>query len=114
MSREKQIESTDWLTKGISKEQVEREKQVATMSGDLVECHTEFYSNAEIYTNYDETAEKMYGKGYRKQSEGEWQTAPDGTHWCSECGHDATYTFDGTEICGVACPFCGAKMKGGE
>lgn len=51
--------------------------------------------------------------GYRKQSEGEWQTAPDGTHWCSECGHDATYTFDGTEICGVACPFCGAKMKGG-
>jgi hypothetical protein len=50
-------------------------------------------------------------EGYRKQREGEWQKAPDGTHWCSECGHDATYTFDGTEICGVACPFCGAKMK---
>lgn len=50
---------------------------------------------------------------YSKQSEGEWQKAPDKTHWCSECGHDATYTFDGTEICGIACPFCGAQMKGG-
>lgn len=59
------------------------------------------------------SASVLYDAGYRKQSEGEWQTAPDGTHWCSECGHDATYTFDGTEICGVACPFCGAKMKGG-
>jgi hypothetical protein len=56
---------------------------------------------------------EMLEKGYCKQSEGEWQKAPDGTHWCSECGHDATYTFDGTEICGVACPFCGTKMKGG-
>ena len=53
-------------------------------------------------------------EGYRKQSEGEWQTELDGTHWCSECGHDATYTYDGTEICGIACPFCGAKMKSGE
>ena len=58
-------------------------------------------------------AEWLYDKDYRKQSDGEWKTALDGTHWCSECGHDATYTFDGTEICGVACPFCGAKMKGG-
>ena len=73
----------------------------------------------ETLGSMNEGEEMWYSKaffeaGYRKQSEGEWQTAPDGTRWCSECGHDATYTFDGTEICGVACPFCGAKMKGGE
>jgi hypothetical protein len=39
-----------------------------------------------------------------------WIEQLDGTHYCSNCGHDATYTFDGTEICGVACPFCGEKM----
>ena len=43
---------------------------------------------------------------------GEWVEQLDGTHYCSECGHDATYTFDGTEVCGIGCPFCGAKMDG--
>lgn len=43
---------------------------------------------------------------------GEWVEQLDGTHYCSECGHDATYTFDGTEICGIGCPFCYAKMDG--
>lgn len=41
---------------------------------------------------------------------GRWAEQLDGTHYCSECGHDATYTYDGTEIWGVACPFCGAIM----
>lgn len=70
MSKEKQIESTDWLTKGISKEQLEREKQKAIMSADLEMCHTEFATGVgDIYTDYDETARKMFEKGYRKQSE---------------------------------------------
>ena len=38
MSKEKQIETTDWLTRGISKEQLEREKQEAIMSADLELC----------------------------------------------------------------------------
>jgi hypothetical protein len=59
-----------------------------------------------------EIAEVIQQDGWQKQSLGEWQEALDGTHWCSVCGHDATYTFDGTEICGPACPFCGVKMKG--
>lgn len=41
---------------------------------------------------------------------GRWAEQLDGTHYCSECGHDAAYTYDGTEIRGVACPFCGAIM----
>ena len=59
-----------------------------------------------------EIAEVIQQDGWQKQHIGEWQEALDGTHWCSVCGHDATYTFDGTEICGLACPFCGVKMKG--
>ena len=70
MSKEKQIESTDWLIRGISKEQLEREKQEAIMSADLAMCHTEFATGVgEIYTDYDTTAQKMFAIGYRKQSE---------------------------------------------
>ena len=107
MSREKQIESTDWLTRGISKEQLEREKREGIMSADLQECFTEFNSNGEIYVDFDVTAEKMVAKGYRKQSEGEWKNGVTG-YICSVCGNqEATnrYSF---------CPNCGAKMKGGE
>ena len=70
MSKEKQIKSTDWLTRDIPKEQLEREKQEAIMSADLELCHTEFMIGVgEIYTDYDTTAQKMYNIGYRKQSE---------------------------------------------
>lgn len=51
-------------------------------------------------------------RDYRKFGIGEWVENGDGTYYCSNCGNDATYTYDGTEICGVACPFCGASMKG--
>jgi hypothetical protein len=54
----------------------------------------------------------LFDTGYRKQIYGKWEQQGDGTHYCSNCGHDATYTFDGTEICGVTCTFCGANMKG--
>lgn len=70
MSREKQnIKTTDWLTKGISKEQLEREKQEAIMSADLEECFTEFRSNGEIYVDFDAMAEKLTDKGYRKATD---------------------------------------------
>jgi hypothetical protein len=47
----RKVVTSDWLTKGISEEQLEREKQEAL----------------------DEFAEKL---GYRKQSEGEWVRPP--------------------------------------
>lgn len=58
-------------------------------------------------------AEQIYTAVYRKERQGEWEEQNDGTHYCSNCGHDATYNYDGREICGVACTFCGAHMKRG-
>ena len=68
MNREQQIETTDWLTRDITKEQLEREKLEAIMAYDLEECLIEFESGGDIYTDYDLTAQKMIAKGYRKQS----------------------------------------------
>ena len=73
MSKEKQIESTDWLTRGISKEQLERKKREAIMSADLQGCITYDEWSTREYgiesVDFDTTAEKMVAKGYRKQSE---------------------------------------------
>ena len=104
----------------MSKEQIEE------MAKDLQETHDYFGCEAWHcggcqYEKYGENhmcsnikqAEELTAKGYRKQVEGEWLSQRDGTHFCSNCGYDALYTYDGTEICGIACPFCGAKMKGG-
>jgi hypothetical protein len=87
----RKIPTTDWLTKGISKEQLEREKQ----------------------ESLDKFAER---NGYRKQSEGEWIEERSYSHsrrgyiekiTCSLCGKSSglrKYNY---------CPNCGAKMKGG-
>ena len=91
-----------------------RDKQIEEMAKDLCSKYKICTCNNRDghCSTPQQHARIMYELGYRKQIEGKWQTSPDGTHWCSECGHDATYTFDGTEICGVVCPHCGAKMKG--
>lgn len=45
---------------------------------------------------------------------GKWIEQLDGTHYCSFCGRDATYTFDGNEVCGVTCTYCGTTMERSE
>ena len=67
------IKTTDWLIRGIPKEQLAIEKREAIMSADLEECMS-FNVWAEIETgektvDYDYVAEKMVAKGYRKASE---------------------------------------------
>lgn len=61
MNKKTQIKTTNWLTRGISKEQLEREKQEAIMSADIQECFAEFSFD------FDAIGEKMVAKGYRKQ-----------------------------------------------
>ena len=66
----------------------------------------------DIYTM--DIAKELYNKGWRKQSEGEWEKrvfiifdSEKVGYRCSECNTtwDATATY---------CPECGAKMKGGK
>ena len=63
------IKTTDWLTRGTSKEQLEQEKQEAIMSADLAMCHIEGNYCGEIYTDYNATAQNMIAKGYRKATD---------------------------------------------
>ena len=67
------IKTTDWLTKGMTKEQIAREKREAIMSADLEECMSfDIWMKKETDENtvdYDYVAEKMVAKGYCKKSE---------------------------------------------
>lgn len=93
-------------------------EQIQEMAKDVcVNCMSEVCASGQCAFQYDcplsiETIKKLYSNGYRKVERGEWELNIDGSHWCSECGHNATYTYDGTEVCGVSCPFCGADMRG--
>ena len=49
------------------KEQNEKQA-IEEMVDDLMACHTEFYDNAELYTDYYDMAQNLIAKGYRKQS----------------------------------------------
>ena len=88
----RKIQTTNWLTKGISEEQLEREKD---------EALKEFFErNCEKY-------------GYRKQSVGEWvaknpmiRSPFARNYYCSVCKYEPIETKS-------FCPECGAKMKGG-
>lgn len=62
------IKTTDWLTRGMTKEQIAREKQEAVMAADLELCYTERMGVSKLYPDYDAIAERMYEIGYRKQS----------------------------------------------
>ena len=115
-----------------------KEKQIEDFENDLRECHTEFSvsdDSMDLYTDYKITAQNMIGKGWSKQSEGEWITKHrhrggfrtvtvtdsfGNTHtgtlddrwecddlYCSVCGKISHDAFLNY------CANCGAKMKGG-
>jgi hypothetical protein len=68
---------------------------------------------------YGYCAERLYDKGYRKQSEGEWIERDCITE--SKRGRTIHYSTQKCSVCGKwngrhktnFCPNCGAKMKGG-
>ena len=68
MNRDKQnIKTTDWLIRGIPKEQLKREKQEAILSAYLELCMT--YDEETKSIDFDATAEKMVAAGYRKSTD---------------------------------------------
>lgn len=62
------IKTTDWLTRGMTREQIAREKQEAIMAADLELCYAERMGVSKFYPDYDAIAERMYEIGYRKQN----------------------------------------------
>ena len=75
------------------------------------ECELGGIVNCE--NHYKATA--LYNAGYRKQSEGEWiENEDDFWVMCSECGTEFLDDQIGIVNTYNYCPFCGAKMKGGE
>lgn len=102
------------------------------MSYDLAECHVDYLDDAKLYTDYDTMAQKMVSRGYRRQSEGEWEWfeewSPSTTEHpieCYDCGwrcgkcrtalEDVVggYWDDPEKKPNLNfCPECGAKMKG--
>jgi hypothetical protein len=101
----------------MSKEQIEE------MAKDLIESHSidawAARVHGEAYTDFHASAEKMFDRGWIKQSEGEWiwinqakgyLEPPYGdTCKCSLC----EFVIDISESNYNFCPNCGAKMKGG-
>ena len=84
-------------------------EQIEEMRKDLIEIFDEEYGKRRIITA-DFTAIKMQAKGYRKQSDGRWEKVSDKSprYRCTICNH----LYNNREY--KYCPFCGAKMKGGE
>ena len=94
-------------------------KQIEEMAFDICgvglfcfECNGKGRCKAKKY------AERAYNAGYRKQSEGEWETIPDYSrslityrHICSVC---KTFYKDIRSQGHTYCHECGSKMKGGE
>lgn len=115
------IKTTDWLTRGVTEEQIAREKEEAIMAADLELCHNEAFIDDPMRIDYfDEISERMVEKGYHKQIEAEWITKSWETEddWgcynhrsieCSACKIEI-YKGEPTEYC----PHCGAEMRKGE
>ena len=50
--------------------EIDKEKQVTEMASDINDCITEFVTDTgDVYIDDEATAQKMFDKGYRKQSE---------------------------------------------
>lgn len=106
------------LVEGVNRhidKTIEEEKQIEKMAKII-------YDNRPIPEIWQEEAEEiahiLYNAGYRKQSEGEWETIPDYSrslityrHICSVC---KTFYKDIRSRGHTYCHECGSKMKGGE
>ena len=103
-----------------------KEKQIEEMAQDLCPLYEEYKSCktcdavldiGEKPCVYKCMAELITTKGYRKQSEGEWEKFEGERFICSNCakvfGLGSTATIHDVKRVWKYCPNCGAKMKGG-
>ena len=90
------------------------EKQIEEMAITILD----FVHTKHNQFSMQDLAEALYNAGYRKQSEGEWIKHCN-TYECSVCKEELfieyAEDYDAIEDWNLHfCPFCGAKMKGGE
>lgn len=86
---------------------------------EMTETINDLYGADAMYYGVDSygIATALYNAGYRKQSEGHWiidRTPIDATFECSECGYSYIEADPQAETEYKFCPYCGARMKGGE
>ena len=96
-------------------ETLSKEKQIEEIARDICEsCHDGVcYCDkkpCDLKCEFFTEAQYLYGKGYRKQSKGEWTYGVDreGTMKCTLCRRRMPKIEHARY-----CPNCGAKMKGG-
>lgn len=102
-------------------ENLNKEKQIEEKA---IEEMAKIIAKADDTCRAQTISKTLYNAGYRKQSEGEWLSSPDGIQpiRCSKCNMPAPFVageneFGDFEICRYPsryCHECGAKMKGGE
>jgi rubrerythrin len=93
---------------------------------EIEELATEIYTLFQSRPMSRALAHRLYDKGWRKQSEGEWVDQYKGKYAnpiyvCSLCGKGTLLTpyinelnnMEMTQALSPFCPNCGAKMKGG-
>ena len=73
----------------------------------VLSVESEMLSDAGREAQFHADVVEMLEKGYRNQSEGEWEAVGLRNPQCSLCHK---YNFEKSDFC----PNCGAKMKGGE
>lgn len=98
-----------------------KEKQIEEMVKTVSACECDCI-NCKICYSW-ELCEALYNAGYRKQSEGEWKDrglvksvnpANVPIVECSKCNITFCDILNNHHLIYRYCPFCGAKMKGGE
>lgn len=107
------------LVEGVSRhfdKIIEQEKQIEEIAKYLCKSYSPYCSMCtDCYAEEEATA--LYNAGYRKQSEGEWVVIPvDGVfnYRCGNINCARLIPFGTTPQEMKYCPYCGARMKGGE
>ena len=92
----------------MAKEYIEREAFIEILKKTKNDC--EHYADKVCCDFAIRMVNLMPPADVQEIRHGEWEEQLDGTHYCSHCGRDATYNFDGEEVCGNVCTYCGTIM----
>ena len=112
----KHIKTTDWLTRGMTEEQIQKVKEEAIKEADIELIAIEIFEHFNCRIREEEAkqiANYIVNAGYRKPKEGKWKLYKDGSAVCSFCGFTSLHAWDQDNWQNY-CGHCGAKMKGIE